>query len=167
MTSWKLYETSHCVPTFRPQWTLLNLKITFQWRNIEGVTQSCFVGNVLLKILQEKTCARVSFLIKLQAEACNFLKKENLAQAPLKKTISDVSFWKHSRLEWGRDLIQSLLRKCRLGVQRTISQTNSNQCSFHAIEYLFGLLFSFCCFYFIFCFLLLRLVFIFLLFYSN
>ena len=29
---------------------------------------------------QEDTCARVSFLIKLQAEACNFLKKETLAQ---------------------------------------------------------------------------------------
>ena len=28
---------------------------------------------------QENTCARVSFLIKLQAEACNFIKKETLA----------------------------------------------------------------------------------------
>ena len=39
---------------------------------------------VLLKILQnsqENTCARVSFLIKLQAWACNFIKKETLAQA--------------------------------------------------------------------------------------
>ena len=30
--------------------------------------------------LQEKTCARVSFLIKLQTEACNFINKETLAQ---------------------------------------------------------------------------------------
>ena len=30
--------------------------------------------------LQENTCARVSFLIKLQAEACNFIKEETLAQ---------------------------------------------------------------------------------------
>ena len=32
--------------------------------------------------LQESTCARVSFLIKLQAEAeaCNFINKETLAQ---------------------------------------------------------------------------------------
>ena len=38
---------------------------------------------VLLKISQnsqENTCARVSFLIKLQAEACNFIKNETLAQ---------------------------------------------------------------------------------------
>ena len=30
--------------------------------------------------LQENTCATVSFLIKLQASACNFFKKETLAQ---------------------------------------------------------------------------------------
>ena len=30
---------------------------------------------------QEKNCARVSFLIKLKAEAWNFIKKETLAQA--------------------------------------------------------------------------------------
>ena len=29
---------------------------------------------------QENTCARVSFLIKLQAEACNFVKKETLVR---------------------------------------------------------------------------------------
>ena len=29
---------------------------------------------------QENICARVSFLIKLQAEPCNFIKKETLAQ---------------------------------------------------------------------------------------
>ena len=28
----------------------------------------------------QNTCARVSFLIKLQVEACNFIKKETLAQ---------------------------------------------------------------------------------------
>ena len=28
----------------------------------------------------ENTCARVFFLIKLQAKACNFIKKETLAQ---------------------------------------------------------------------------------------
>ena len=33
-----------------------------------------------LQNLQENTCARVSFLIKLKAEACNFIKKETLAQ---------------------------------------------------------------------------------------
>ena len=30
----------------------------------------------------EKTCARVSSLIKLQAEVCKFIKKETLAQVP-------------------------------------------------------------------------------------
>ena len=29
---------------------------------------------------QENTCVKVSFLIKLQAETCNFSKKETLAQ---------------------------------------------------------------------------------------
>ena len=29
---------------------------------------------------QENTCARASFFIKLQAEACNFITKETLAQ---------------------------------------------------------------------------------------
>ena len=29
---------------------------------------------------QENTCARVSFLRKLQTEACNFIKRETLAQ---------------------------------------------------------------------------------------
>ena len=29
---------------------------------------------------QENICARISFLIKLQSEACNFIKKETLAQ---------------------------------------------------------------------------------------
>ena len=29
---------------------------------------------------QQNTCARVSFLVKLQAQACNIIKKETLAQ---------------------------------------------------------------------------------------
>ena len=45
--------------------------------------QMCSVKKVFLKvsqISQENTCARVSFLISLQADACNFIKKETLAQ---------------------------------------------------------------------------------------
>ena len=45
--------------------------------------QSCSAKNVFLKNLQnlqENTCARVPFLMKLQASACNFIKKEPLAQ---------------------------------------------------------------------------------------
>ena len=48
----------------------------------EAVIQRCSVKNVFLIISQnsqENTCARVSFLIKLQA--CKFIKKETLAQA--------------------------------------------------------------------------------------
>ena len=48
----------------------------------EAVARRCSVKKVLLEISQnsqENTCARVSFLIKLQA-SCNFIKKETLAQ---------------------------------------------------------------------------------------
>ena len=44
--------------------------------------QRCSIKKVFLKIsqnLQENTCARVSFLIKLQASVCHFIKKETLA----------------------------------------------------------------------------------------
>ena len=45
----------------------------------------CSVSKVVLEIsqnLQENTCVGASFLIKLQAEeACDFIKKETLAQA--------------------------------------------------------------------------------------
>ena len=47
------------------------------------VVLRCSVKKVFLKIsqnLQENTCARVSFLIKLQAPACTFIKKETLTQ---------------------------------------------------------------------------------------
>ena len=45
--------------------------------------QSCSIKKVFLKILQnsqENACASVSFLIKLQVDACNLIKKEILAQ---------------------------------------------------------------------------------------
>ena len=49
----------------------------------EAVARRCSVKKVFLKIpqnSQENTCARVSYLIKLQASSCNFIKKETLAQ---------------------------------------------------------------------------------------
>ena len=49
----------------------------------EAVAQRCSVKKVFLEILLnswENTCARVSFLIKLQAEPYSFIKKETLAQ---------------------------------------------------------------------------------------
>ena len=50
-------------------------------RLLQADVQKCFVKKVFLQISQnsqERTCARVSFLIKLQA--CNFIKRETLAQ---------------------------------------------------------------------------------------
>ena len=44
--------------------------------------QRCSVKKVFLKISQnsqENTCARVSFMIKLQAATYNFIEKDNLA----------------------------------------------------------------------------------------
>ena len=49
----------------------------------EAVVQRCSVKKLLLKNShnsQKNTCARISFLIKLQASACTFIKKETLAQ---------------------------------------------------------------------------------------
>ena len=49
----------------------------------KAVVRRCSVKKVFLEIsqnLQENTCARVYFLIKLQASACNFINKETLEQ---------------------------------------------------------------------------------------
>ena len=49
----------------------------------EVVVRRCSVKKVLLEISensQGNTCVRVSLLIKLQAEACNFIKKATMAQ---------------------------------------------------------------------------------------
>ena len=49
----------------------------------EAVVQWCSVEKVFLELSQssqENNCARVSFLIKLQAKVCNFIKKKTLAQ---------------------------------------------------------------------------------------
>ena len=54
-----------------------------KWKSSEAVDQRCSVKNVFLKISQnsqENTCARASFLIRLQAETCNFIKNKTLAQ---------------------------------------------------------------------------------------
>ena len=48
----------------------------------EAVTRRCSVKKVFLEISQnseENTSVRASFLIKLLAEACNFIKKETVA----------------------------------------------------------------------------------------
>ena len=60
----------------------------------EAVARICFVKKVFLEISQnwqENTCVRVSFLIKLQTEACNFIKKETLTQ------VFSCEFWEISK----------------------------------------------------------------------
>ena len=50
---------------------------------LEVVARRCSLKKVFLEISQnsqENTCARVSFLIKLQASGLNFIKRETLAQ---------------------------------------------------------------------------------------
>ena len=50
---------------------------------LEAFAQTCSVREVFLEVsqnLQENTCPRVPFLIKLQVQACNFIKKGTLAQ---------------------------------------------------------------------------------------
>ena len=44
-------------------------------------------------LLRESTCARVSFLKKLQAQSCNFVKKETLAKVFFRWTL--WNFWEH------------------------------------------------------------------------
>ena len=53
------------------------------YHKIEAVVQRCSVKKLFLEISQNSQaniCARVSFLIKFQAEACSFVKKETLTQ---------------------------------------------------------------------------------------
>ena len=68
---------------------ILFMEKAFQiFQCIERGFQKQYLGGVLLRkvfleilqISQENTCARVSFLIKLLPEACNFIKNETLAQ---------------------------------------------------------------------------------------
>ena len=62
---------------------LINLIIKSIALSTEAVAQRCSVKKMFLQISQnsqENTRDRVSFLIKLQDEPCNFIKKEALAQ---------------------------------------------------------------------------------------
>ena len=53
------------------------------WGSAKSSHRRCSIKKVFLKISensQENTCVRASFLINLQAETCNFIKKETLTQ---------------------------------------------------------------------------------------
>ena len=59
-------------------------------RNIKTVARRCSAKKLFLEIWQisqENTCVRASFLIKLQAEAYNFIKKETLTK------VFSFEFW--------------------------------------------------------------------------
>ena len=59
------------------------LKIVSLKIETEAATRVVLCEKVFLKILQnsqENTCARASFLIKLQAWVCNFIEKDTLIQ---------------------------------------------------------------------------------------
>ena len=68
---------------------------------LEAVTRRCSIKKVFLEISQnsqENTYTRVSFLIKLQDSACNFIKKETVAQVFLWILKKNLKFLKH--LQW-------------------------------------------------------------------
>ena len=64
------------------------------WSDSEGGSLRWSVRKVFLEISQnsqENNCPRVSFLIKLKTWACNFIKKETLAQ------VFSCEFWEISK----------------------------------------------------------------------
>ena len=71
---------------------------------IRSSHRRCSIKKVFLKISQnsqEKTCAKVSLLIKLQASACNYIKKETPAQmfsCELCEIIKNIFFTEHLRV---------------------------------------------------------------------
>ena len=69
---------------------------SFHPRNNRSSHRRILWKKVLLEIsqnLQENTCARVFFLTKLQASACNFVGKETLAQLFSKNTFFTEYLW--------------------------------------------------------------------------
>ena len=92
---------------YRVEWNIsLSLWVSLSYADFSLVRsshQKYSVKNVFLEISQisqENTCARISLLIKLQASACNFIKKETLAQVfscefcvIFKSTFSTEQLW--------------------------------------------------------------------------
>ena len=73
----------------------LCLQRTYNFINTEAFVQRCSLKKVFLENSQnskENTCARVSFLIKLQTWACKFVKKETLAQVTLALLLLILNF---------------------------------------------------------------------------
>ena len=59
---------------------VVRLATLLKWHPHSGQKQPPEVFLEILQNSQEDTCTRVSFLINLQAPACNFINKETLAQ---------------------------------------------------------------------------------------
>ena len=79
----EIYDWGILIEIFRKDLLQWILSMDFIWVS-KAVVQKCSVKKMFLQISQnsqENTCARVSFLITLQASGCNFIKKEALAQA--------------------------------------------------------------------------------------
>ena len=75
---------------------------------VEVAIGSALEEKVLLEILQnsqKNTCARVSFLIKLQILVCNFIKKETLAQ------VFSGEFCKTSKNTFVEHLLGTFLKR--------------------------------------------------------
>ena len=85
--SWFIYKCDErytlCLNVMSPVTPVMEIKPYSSTWCSEAATRNVLWKNMFLEISQnsqENTSARVSFLIKLQAEACNFIKKETLAQ---------------------------------------------------------------------------------------
>ena len=82
----------------------INIMISsiFQMFLAEAVAQRCSVNKLFFKIsqiLQESTCARISFLIMLQADSLSFIKKETLAHVfscKFYEIFKSTFFWRHT-----------------------------------------------------------------------
>ena len=67
----------------------------FMKRLAEAVAQRCSVKKMFLEFsqnLQESTCARVSFLIKLEALACKFIKKRDSSKTLAQSCVIFAKF---------------------------------------------------------------------------
>ena len=80
----------------------------------EAATRGFLLEKVVLEISQnsqENTCAIVSFLIKLQVQACNFSKKETMAQVfsyEFCEIPKNAFFTEHLRTTASSKLMQTL-----------------------------------------------------------
>ena len=103
-------------------WKTRSQKLTFFLCHEQASFSKTFFVKVLQN-LQQNTCARVSFQIKLQAEVCNFIEKESHAQVfscAFCESFKKCFFIKH--LWWL--LLDHLRRCCESGCKMRITIKN-------------------------------------------